>query len=108
MIQQSLPLAREARDAGIAQTSASNESWLERALAKLPAMKAAGHITATGEGMRVWLLTEGKLEQPKSVHAWGALVRTAMKRNLISDTGRVVQMFTEKSHARRTPLWEIK
>lgn len=106
MTQDTLFHAREERDAGIAKTVAKNDSWIERALAKLPTMKADGYTTATGEGMRLWLLTNG-IEEPSSPHAWGALTRTAMKREIIRDTGRVVQMFTKKSHARRTPLWEF-
>lgn len=108
MNQASLFDARQARDEGIAKTVMKNESWLERAISMLPAMKKEySYVTGvTGEAVRVWVLAHG-LEHPLSQHAWGALVRTAMKRGLIRDTGRQAQMVTEKSHARRTPLWEI-
>lgn len=106
MIQESLFAARAGRDAGIEKTKAKNSEWLDRALAKLKDMKRAGHATATGEGMRIWLLSSG-IENPTSPHAWGMLTRIAMQRGIIRDTGRVVQMFTDKSHARRTPLWEF-
>jgi hypothetical protein len=106
MIQQSLWSARAARDAGIEQTRTKNAEWMERALQMLPAMRHEGCVLTTGEGMRIWLLLKG-LEEPSSPNAWGAMVRLAMSRGLIRDTGRVVQMVTEKSHARRTPLWEI-
>ena len=98
-------IARQQRDVGIAKTAHKNESWLERCLAKLPQMRLYNAFT-TGEQLRVWMLESG-IENPTSQHAWGALIRTAMKRGLLRDTGRVAQMTTEKSHARRTPLWEI-
>lgn len=99
-------VARQARDEGIAKTVLKNESWLERCISKLKTMKLCGHVVVTGETIRVWMLANG-IENPSSPHAWGALVRTAMKRGLLRDTGRQEQMMTEKSHARRTPLWEI-
>jgi hypothetical protein len=105
MTQPNLFDARAARDAGIEKIRSKNTEWLERALKMLPGMKTVCMIT-TGEGIRVWLTGQG-LEAPSNQHAWGMLVRTAMKRGLIKDTGRMGQMFTEKSHARRTPLWEI-
>ena len=106
MIQTSLFDARQARDIGLERTRCVNTEWMAKALACLPLMKQDGHVAATGEGMRIWL-TAGGLPAPTSAHAWGSLVRTAMKRGIIKDTGRVVQMFTAKSHARRTQLWEI-
>lgn len=105
MNQASLFDARQARDEGIAKVEVVNVTWLGASLALLSSMKAEGHTTATGEGIRIWLTAAGIV--PSSPHAWGMLIRTAMKRGLIKDTGRQVQMFTEKSHARRTPLWEI-
>ena len=97
--------ARQARDEGIAKVAAVNVTWLGASLALLSSMKAEGHKTITGEGFRVWLTAHGII--PESPHAWGMLMRTAVKRGLIKDTGRSVQMFTKKSHARRTPVWEI-
>jgi hypothetical protein len=105
-MQTSLFDARAARDAGIAKTASKNDTWIERALAKLADMKDAHYLTVTGEGMRFWMLSRG-LDEPTSPHAWGALTRIAMKRGIIRDTGRVIQMHGEKSHARRTPLWEL-
>lgn len=105
MNQVSLWQARRARDEGIERTRSKNSDWLIEALSLLPRMKAE-HREATGEGMRIWLLSNG-LKPPTSPNAWGSLTRTAMKRGVIRDTERVTQMFTEKSHARRTPIWEI-
>ena len=107
MNQENLFDARAARDDGIALTSAKNSNWLATALKMIPIMKSQGGINATtGEGIRMALTLRG-LPQPSSPHAWGMLTRTAMKAGLIRDTGRLLQMVTKKSHARRTPLWEI-
>jgi len=105
VIQTSLFDARRARDAGIAKTASKNSEWMECALVMLVGMKGEHH-QATGEGMRIWLTANG-LEAPSDPHAWGALTRIAMKHGLIRDTGRIAQMFTAQSHARRTPVWEF-
>lgn len=97
--------ARRARDDGLKRTTRKNTEWLEAGLKMLPRM-AMEHREASGEEMRIWLLANG-LAAPTSPHAWGALTRTAVTRGLIKDTHRVKQMWTEKSHARRTPVWEI-
>lgn len=100
--------ARTARDEGIRRSRKKNSVWLAKALSLLPAMKAAGYSDVTGEEMRIFLRSHAcDLEEPSSPHAWGMLIRTAMKRGLITDTGRQKQMWTEKSHARRTPVWRL-
>lgn len=106
MVQHSLFEARQARDEGIEKVRSKNSEWLERALEWLPGMKAEGHESVTGEGIRIWMHGRG-LPDPTNAHAWGMLVRTAVKRGLLVDTGRQTQMFTKKSHARRTPLWKV-
>lgn len=103
--QMNLPLARAARDAGLLAVTDANVTWLAKALVLLALMRQE-HAEATGEMMRAWLLKRG-LEQPSSSHAWGALVRCAMTRGVIADTGRVMSMATVKSHARRTPVWRF-
>lgn len=106
MNQPSLFSAVKARDDGIARTSSKNSAWLVSALEMLPQMKSAMH-EATGEEMRIWLRANG-LPEPTSPHAWGAMTRTAYTRGIIEDTGRVKHMWTEKSHARRTPIWRFR
>lgn len=98
--------ARRERDVGLAKTRSKNSAWTAQALAMLPYMKAEGFDTCTGEGMRNWLLANG-LDAPSSPHAWGALTVAAVKRGVLQDTGRVVQMTDVRSHARRTPLWKF-
>jgi hypothetical protein len=106
MTQEPLHLeARKARDAGIARTTSKNSAWMSKAMELLPHMKR-DHQQTTGEFIRMWLTMKG-LEAPTSPHAWGALTSHAVKAGILKDTGRVMQMTTEKSHARRTPVWEF-
>jgi hypothetical protein len=97
--------ARAARDEGIRLSRKKNSEWLVKALHMLRGMKHE-HSEVTGEEMRVWLLANG-LPAPSTPHAWGMLTRTAMKGGMLLDTGRQKQMWTEKSHARRTPIWRF-
>ena len=96
---------KQARDAGIEQTSATNSAWLALGIALLPVM-ARTRTSATGEEMRVWL-TEHGLPAPKSPHAWGALTQHAVRCGIIRDTMRTERMRDVRSHARRTPVWEF-
>lgn len=101
MTLRSLPLGRAARDKGIASSSRRNSAWLESALAAVARLPRG--MAVTGEDIRTIL--GPSLPAPASPHAWGALVRTAVLRDLLEDTGKVVQMTDARSHARRTPLW---
>lgn len=106
MNQPSLFEARKARDEGIAKTSSKNSAWLADAMERLSRMSLE-HSEVTGEEMRVWLTANG-LPAPTSPHAWGALTQHAVRCGILVDTGRVKQMWTEKSHARRTPVWRFR
>lgn len=103
MIQADLFAARTARDAGIDLVEANNEPWMERALKLLPQTVARGG-ELTSEELRILLGVAG-LEPPLHHNAWGALTMNAVRRGLLEDTGRVMQMRGPKSHARRTPVW---
>lgn len=106
MDQPSLFEARAARDVGIAKTTKKNSEWMQRALDMLPKLRGLGIAEFTGEMARVKLRQIG-LEDPTNAHAWGTMIRAAMKRGVVADTGKVVQMFGERSHARRTPVWRL-
>lgn len=98
--------AREARDKGIARVTEHNERWHDRALKMLGTLAGTGR-QMTGEEMRLWLLQHG-LDEPSHWNAWGALTRHAALCGLLSDTGKLREMETKKSHARRTPVWIFK
>lgn len=100
-----LDAARVARDAGIAKVMSVNLTWSDRAMELLRVMRE-DHREVTGEIVRLWLRNAG-LEEPSAPHAWGGLIRGAVKRGLLMDTGRQTQMTAERSHARRTPIWRF-
>lgn len=95
-----------ARDAGLARVSCKNATWMNRGLAMLRKMKFQSYSEVTGEEIRHFLLTAG-LEPPSTHKAWGALVNWAVRDGVLEDTGRMRKMVTEKSHARRTPVWKL-
>src|SRR4051812_27481183 len=98
--------AKRARDRGIGRTSVKNAEWMNKAHAHLRKMKFDGYEEVTGEEIRHWLLTRG-MHPPSSAHTWGAMIHHAVKDKILEDTMRVRHMVTEKSHARRTPIWKL-
>jgi len=100
-----LSSGRARRDEGIARSVGKNAAYLESALQLLRVL-ATERAFVTGEAIRVHVIS--KLgEQPTSPHFWGSLTRTAATRGILKDTGRVEQMKSVRSHARRTPIWEF-
>ena len=97
-MQRNLFESRQARDVGIQLTSDSNADWMQSAM---DAIRGLGEWTGSGEDLRHRLLDAG-IGSPKKPNAWGALVNHAKRRNLLRETGRMVQMRDVKSHARRT------
>jgi hypothetical protein len=106
-VEMSLVIGRAERDKGIAKTTTVNSHWMDWALTQLPLMKLDDYIVVTGEQIRMWLETRPGSIHPTSPHAWGALTSHAIKRGILRDTGRVCHMKAIKSHARRTPIWEL-
>jgi hypothetical protein len=100
LYQPDLFAARENRDKAIASVSnnAGNE-WMVKALDVISSLKGE----ATGESIRI--LVEPRIGKPHHHNAWGAVVRTAIKRGFITFANRYEQMKTSKSHARRTPVY---
>lgn len=96
--------SRKRRDAGIAQTSERNSMFLGAAMDVLLLLRE--RKTITGEQLRYEVASRVNL-QPTSPHVWGAIIRTAVKRGVLKDSGRTGQMQDVKSHARRTPIWEF-
>jgi hypothetical protein len=91
--------SRQARDAGIAQITDHNATWMERGLRMIA---IAPPMSGPFELWREHCWRAG-LETPDKPNAWGALARSAVKRGLIRPTGRWVPMRDVRSHARRTP-----
>lgn len=103
-MQLDLNLSRTRRDAGIAKTSSRNSSFIAASMDVL--MSLRDRKTITGEQLRYEVLTRLNME-PTSPHVWGSIIRTAVKRRILRDSGRTGQMQDVRSHARRTPIWEF-
>ena len=98
-----LAASRQARDIGLEQVATSHRSWMEAALSL---MQAHPCVETTGEQIAAWLVARG-LPEPEKPHAWGSLINTLVRRQMIRDTGRVQRMQKPRSHARRTPVWMV-
>lgn len=85
--------------------SPSNGNWLYRAMTMLPRMKEE-YPEATGEEMRIWLLSQG-LDRPASSNAWGSLTNAMKKSGKIVQTGRRKKMWTNRAHGRTTDIWRF-
>lgn len=91
--------ARTARNLALEQVSENSGTFSEQVLcviARLP--RGSRH---TGETIRLHCQTLGI--NPHHHNAWGAVINSAKRRGLLTDTGRMVSMTTKKSHARKTP-----
>ena len=65
-----------------------------------------GHGTeATGEEIR--LRCEARGIEPHHHNAWGSLIMAALRKGLLRHTGRYAPMTVKRSHARRTPVYEV-
>ena len=99
--------ARQLRAEGIARVlQHADASWVEYALQGV-LRYAKEHREFIGEDFRVWYLLNGGMT-PHHHNAWGALLNVAVKKGIVAPTDRMRQMNTEKSHARRSPLWASK
>jgi len=95
--------SRAARDAGIAQVEANAARFVEIGLSIIGALPPGAEVT--GEDIRRHLTEQGVV--PHDAHAWGALIRHAVRRSMLHDTGRYRHMRAVRSHARRTPLYRV-
>lgn len=96
--------ATEGRNAGIAAVLSSNKSWAREARRLLPSV-LSGKKRVTGEQVRV-LLSEAGLPQPSHHNAWGGFL-SGLAGTFLRNTGSVEHMTQPKSHARRTPVYEV-
>jgi|SRR4029077_6340152 len=95
--------AKAARDQALTQVSENAADWMTVAFNLL--LRIEGGIDLTGEMVRNRLLWMG-CPQPHHHNAWGALIRTAVVRGALTDTGRMAHMENVRSHARRTPVYQ--
>lgn len=100
------PTAASERDAGLRAVSENNSSWMDLAFRKLGrVLRNIQSGEATAEDIKIALLEQ--IEKPEHHNAWGALIREARHRNLLTPTGRWTPCRLPKSHARQTPIYHI-
>ena len=78
--------------------------WTTSALQRI--QRFAPGVEYTGEDIRFKLRKAG-LPRPRHPNHWGALIRIATQRGLLTDTNKVVPMVSESSHRRRTPVYRV-
>lgn len=88
------------RDEGIARVSGRNTAWLDNALALIASEVAPG-TELMGEDLRA---IPG-IGEPTHPNAFGALVRTAIRRGLIEPTGQFRKAKRETIHAHRLAVY---
>src|SRR5262245_8323860 len=94
--------SRSAHDEALARITAHAGDWITIALRTMLHIEAGPDLT--GENIRQQLLAMG-CPPPHHHNAWGALIREAVQRGILADTGRYAQMASKRSHARRTPVY---
>jgi hypothetical protein len=101
--------AERLRDAGLRKVEANSDGWINLALIALhqerrEALKAGnGDFIFTVNNIKSLVLID--VGKPHHHNAWGALVKAAMKKGLIVDTGGWIRSTEPKSHARRIPTY---
>jgi len=90
------------RDESMEQVSDNSGDFIDLGLS---AIKGMLRQYATGEDIRISLQASGIV--PHHHNAWGALIRTAIKRGLLFPTERFVNMRDAKSHARMTRVYSL-
>jgi hypothetical protein len=102
--QQDLFGAKQARDDALSRVSGNTGTWMHKALVAVSDLKSG--VDLTGEDIR--LRVADRVGNPHHHNAWGALIKAAIKNDLITPTGKYRAMQTVKSHARRTPVYYIR
>jgi hypothetical protein len=95
-----MTIAETLRDEGISRVLSHNETWAERARSAINTLR---NWEGTGEDLRLAVVAvAGK---PKHHNAWGGVVMGAVKQGILTPTGEYRPMVTDKSHARKTPVY---
>lgn len=97
-----LVASKAARDDALAKVSDHAGEWMDTAYAALLTIRIGTELT--GEDVRR-RLSEMGCPLPHHHNAWGALIRSAIRRRVLRDTGRLVHMRSVRSHGRRTALY---
>lgn len=98
-----LPTGQEQKIAGIVKVSAKNADWIAEAL-QVVRTQMPKLFKFTAEDLRGFL-TARDVDPPKHYNAWGALVHTLLREDLIIDTGEHALAKRASAHARRLPIY---
>jgi len=80
-----------------------NRKWLAFALNLVEELDPSREWTGEDIRMHIRFL----MNEPSHHNVWGVMINDAIRKRLLEPTGRWVAMQTEKSHARRTPLYRV-
>jgi hypothetical protein len=99
----------KARDEGIEQSTENNSEWISLAFLELEQIAKGidgwSNLEHGFSGEDIRNILTPRIGQPSSPHAWGTLIMHAVRRKIITATGRYVPMRDVKSHARKTPVY---
>ena len=93
--------AKSARDEALGRVAANSGPWRGRALAVIGALPQGWR--GTGENLRLLILRS--IGPPHHHNVFGELVKEAITRRWLKPTGEMRHMESDKSHARRTPVY---
>ncbi len=91
------------RDAALARVWFHGEDYISAALYHIRDLRGR---EMTGEDVR--LHVESLIGAPHHHNTWGAIINVCVRRGLLNKTGKTTQMRTLKSHARTTPIYEVR
>lgn len=95
--------SEQLRDKAIAKVRVANADWMKEGLLLMDVVSPGAKVT--GEDLRKALTLYG-LASPTHPNAWGALVRTAVKRGRLIPTNELRNMTDPRSHARLTRVYQ--
>lgn len=108
--------ARQLKDKGIDKILTNQAPWLDAAIEQIKSMKIpdrglrASQAPYSDNSMpadQIRQRIQNTIGEPNHPNAWGALFRTAMRRGLLIDTGRMTKSSITTSHSRRIPVYQI-
>jgi hypothetical protein len=114
MTESSAPLldyiaSAKGREDGVQSVTTNNREWLRLALIQIEQLALGKHEWSNlesgfiGEDLRAMLVPQ--IGRPSTPHCYGAMVRMALQRELIEETGKLRAMKDVNSHARRSMVY---
>lgn len=95
--------SKEERDKALKKVTENGMPFSELAMV---AMRSFPDPTATGEDVRRHVTR--MVGEPHHHNAWGAVIMMGVRRGVLAPTGEYRAMTSKKSHARKTPVYEVR